>query len=584
MAEKNKKRTELKYNKKELSLGEIKFNSIFAAMLVDMLVAIVLSMTNSVIIGNIVGTDGLSACSCVTPLTTGALFIGGVLSSGTSIAFTGAQGDFDPQKASRITGTAVVLAAVFGIILMLTSVFLIPVYLKTLKTGAEVYDLAIHYRRFLSLYMLLLPIKNLCTMLVYTDGGEKVGMVSSVVNVVGNMVFSVILGKMLGITGVSLGMLVSNVIAFCLLFIHIFGKKSSVRPAFCFSFKETWKIICIGFGSETMYFYTWLLNIVCNHIVTTKLGNEYFPILSMVYAALSLNIVPEMAGEGIKPIVGVYIKDKNVSAIKRVLKHALKVNIAGGLFLTLFFLAAAPILPNLVNIDSQPFLYEICVRGLRIFSVACLPMSFITLFDSYWYYIGRKKPAIVSNALKYFVCTAGLAAILTDKFGVYGFWSGFALSPLLSIIILSVWGIVFNKNGRFPVLLEDNNDTADFYTVLEEKNIVKMCEGIGEFLALKNVSAKTVNIAELAVEETLMLTKQNNSNKVVHAECSVYVSDEYITIVIWEDGELGDVTDEENGLSDLRHYVVNSMIYVMSKHNYMMSVGFNRTKFKIVNK
>ena len=196
-----------------LTFGQRKLNSILIATFAEMLLGLLLSMTDSAIVGHLIGLEALSAINTIMPLNSLSLFLGTVVSSGASLAYVREIGLFHREKAYGIFGLSLLIASVFGFLLFLLGIFGLPVYIRAIGVGQAVAALSREYMVFFSLCLLLMPLKNLLSSMVFCDGGEVIGAASSISNSIGNALFSLLLGWKFGIRGVALASTVSQGVA-----------------------------------------------------------------------------------------------------------------------------------------------------------------------------------------------------------------------------------------------------------------------------------------------------------------------------------------------------------------------------------
>ena len=94
------------------------------------------------------------------------------------------------------------------------------------------------------------------------------------------------------------------------------------------------------------------------------------------------------------------------------------------------------------------------------------------------------------------------------------------------------------------------------------------------------MDARKSGLASLLVEETLMLIKERNARRKIHAEISLDWS-EGITVVIRDDGEIFDITDADARVSSLRSYLVSNLMTAIPCRRNLTTTGFNRNAFKL---
>lgn len=561
----------------EPTFGQRKLNSILFATMAEMLVGVALSMTDSAIVGQLIGLDALAAISLIMPLTTLSLFLGTLIASGASLAYSNEIGAFRLEKAHCVFGLALIMELVAGMLLFLLAIFALPAYTRHIGVSAEIEKLVDEYMSFYAFYLLLRPLITLISAMVFCDGGETVGALSSVANSVGNVLLSLILGWRFGMKGVSLGTLLSGLMALAILGFHVFGRRSSLRVRFKFSPGSFRFILRAGLNSDMMFLYLTALSALCSRIVTVYFGSEYLPMLTLLYAMVELNVALESAGEAIKPLTAAYLGEKNTPALRSLLHYTLRINLATGAAMSLLILAAAPLIPRIFDLNAIAGLYAVCVKGLRIYAFSCVPMSWLALYDSYWLYLGFHRLSFLSNTLKYFICAVFLVPLFSRFLGPVGLWMGFASASVLSLILVCMTGLGCYGRKRFPDFLDVGSGAeADFSLRLTEKEIMSLRQRAETFLRSNHVETQTVVRVMLAIEELLLLIAEKNPDKPAYAECFLRVEEDKVSMVIWDSGKAFDITDTDMRLLSLRSFVVSSLMTVQRDRIYQLSVGLNR--------
>lgn len=88
--------------------------------------------------------------------------------------------------------------------------------------------------------------------MIANDGGESIANISNILAIGGNLILSIFLassfGLNMGITGVSLGTLLSKFLRLAILSFHFFSKRNSLHAKAFFSFNYLWDFIKKGFA------------------------------------------------------------------------------------------------------------------------------------------------------------------------------------------------------------------------------------------------------------------------------------------------------------------------------------------------
>ena len=150
-----------------------KYFSMLLGGTLNMIVATIMLMSDSVIAGAVIGPDAVAAITLVTPLYTLAVFFGSVISIGIPLLYSTEMGKFNKERADQSFGSGVLMSIIVGIILYLLVTFLGDFYLKSYSPESEVLKQAQGYLFWMRYVILTMPIQMLIANMVYGDGDER---------------------------------------------------------------------------------------------------------------------------------------------------------------------------------------------------------------------------------------------------------------------------------------------------------------------------------------------------------------------------------------------------------------------------
>ena len=388
---------------RERSLGIRKFDSIVFASAAEMIVGVLLSLSDSAITGQILGNDGLSAMNVISPVTGITIFTEALFAVGTSMLYAKAIGEYDQEKADKIFGMGLFFSILTGILTFAALLLIIRPYLNYMEIYGQVRDYILAYTTFLSIELMLSPVNALLCQMVYTDGDEWIGMASNIAQPILNIVLSIPLGLHFGIRGIGMGTLISTIAAGLILLLHFMRKSCTVRPKFYFSWPELRKIMLFGWNDSAMFFFLPVLFFTITKFVVVRFGEFYLPVLTVLYALLELMTIYESTGEGMRSILPIYQGDENDTGILQLMDHSLRINLMLGVLSSVVLLIAAPWIPLIFGIE-EPQLLDACTSGLRLFAIACPVQSLLSVFNSY--YLNTDKPGLAmwESLLNHLLC------------------------------------------------------------------------------------------------------------------------------------------------------------------------------------
>lgn len=178
-----------------------------------MMVMSILLMADSFVAGAVIGSDAVAGITLVTPLYSLAIFFASVISIGIPFLYSTEMGKFNKTRADQAFGFGILMSFVAGIVLFILTSFFGDVYLRSYSPSQQVLDCASEYLYWMRFTILVMPIQMLVGDMVYSDGDETISNIANVVQGLGNIVFSVILCRVMGIRGIGLASFLFYVIS-----------------------------------------------------------------------------------------------------------------------------------------------------------------------------------------------------------------------------------------------------------------------------------------------------------------------------------------------------------------------------------
>ena len=570
------------------SLGRRKFNSILFAATIEMTIGILMSLIDTGVSGHILGVKGLSAMNLIGPITGFTIFTEGLFSVGTSMVYASYKGEYQVEKAEAAFGTGIVASIVLGLLTSLVLLCIVPPYLTYLGASAEITKLVMDFLFFLYPQLAMAPVYQLLSQMVITDGGEIAGTVSNIAETVLNLVLSIILGMKMGILGIGLGTLLSNLAGLGIVSLHFLSKRNSLRIRLGFDLKDFKRMIYFGANDSSMFFLMPILSFVTTKFVILRFGEYYLPILTIIYSIFEITVIFEATGEAMRPIMPIYYGDRNYTGIMHILNYSMAVNLRRSVVFSLLLLVAGPYIPLAFDI-TDPLLLKECTAALRIYALAGPGLAVVANFNSF--YLNTRKPllAALESILNILVCILAPAIPLGILFGIKGMMFGYALAPYLTAAILLGYVYIHYGKDLFPSLIPRLDDAVFYRTIrLEEDEIMTLLYDVHAFLEENHIAQSSRGIIELTLDELLFLIKDKNKKpedgkkpEKIYAECFMRADEEGVDLSIWDSGEIFDITDEDSDLINFRHYIVERIMTQPDVKMHMVATSFNKNFFHL---
>ena len=562
-----------------------KFFSLLVPGTLTLIVATLLSISDSVIAGLALGENSVVAVSMVTPVFIFSASIASIFSAGVPILFTRAVGAFEKEKADAYFSQGFTISVFIGITLFLFFFFFGDFYIDFFKPSEEVFRQAQSFFFWYKLTILILPLSILMTEMILADGDETLSLFSNLAHFLGNIILSIVLMLFFGITGIGIGSFIGTVLSLCIAFLHFFRAGNSLKIGISFSLKRNIQIIKYGVIDGSSLLFISLFSFAIERFIATTFGQEFLILSAVILFIKEAQLIFDGIGEAISPIINIYLGEESWLSIEKSYRLAKKTALTEGVFSLLLTLLLSPFFIKLYAI-SNPTIIKYTITGSRIMSLGLIFVSFLYLLTSYYRVIDRIFLGSIICGLQEFFLPVPLAVIFGKIFGIYGMFAGIALAPALAYYLSLLYVRLRYGKENCPLMLAERKKSlkeAFFEFTVTPEMIIAVQKQAGDFLRHNGVSQKNVMKSELLIEELFMLIYEKNGKKnTICAECTVIVKDNTVRIITKDDGVLFNIADEDAGISSLRSFVVASFMETLkTQKRYLTTMSYNRNTFTL---
>lgn len=562
-----------------------KFFSLLLSCTIGQLVITVLTLSDSVIAGVMLGEDAVAAICLVVPAYSLAGCGACMIALGVPILYNRAMGEFDKEKADRCFSFGLLTTIVMGLILYTVFMLFGDAYLRFYEPSTVVFNAAKEYFFWYKYTFLLLPLYTLMYEMVLADGDEILSMVSGIVQIIGNIVCSIVLAKFIGIEGIGFGSFIGTLLAVLISFAHLLRKGNSLKLGFFFSFKwvvEVCKYSAIDAGA---YLFLACYIAVMNRFITFAYGPEMLVLGAVILFVREIQVMFDGVGEAFTPLMNIYLGEESYDAVKKCYSLSLKTAVVEGLALTVLMIFVAPFIVELYDI-SDPAAYSYAVFGVRIEVLGLVFLSVLYMLSSYYLLIDKIKLGFMMSALRDVLVVTPVCVVLGYFFGVYGMFVGVAIGPALTYVIMVLYIRLRYGKDNYPLLLSEkiNGVKHEFYEFkLNPESIVGTQHQVEKFLAENNIEKKIISKAKLLIEDLYMLIyEKNGADKEVYAECTVIIREKDVQIITKDDGVLFDLSSDDVVAGSIVEFMVSGyMEKLKDNKKYLTTMSYNRNTFKI---
>jgi len=560
--------------------GVAKYRGFLLTATFASLIEFLMGLSDSVVSGHILGESALAAVNLLQPPMNVVSFFACLLGTGTAIRFSFEIGRFDRARANAFFSQGLWGAMTTGGALALTFLLGRDLFLSLFDAAPAVTELARTYWTWFIPCAFLEPVAVLLANACYADGDGRLCTLSYGAQLLGNVGFSFVLTRWMGIGGCALGTVLGNLAAIAVLACHFRRVSNTLAVRRHFRFGDLAAICRSSFGDASSRLCQAVLFFVFTKYVLDRFGAPALPVASVVIAVLGFTEAFNGMPNAAQPLVGVYIGERNYLGVRTVMRAAGATSVWVGLGLSALFAAVPQLVTGLVGIGDPAILGDACA-AVRWTACGLLFWAILSLFNSYYLFIDREGLACALTALGNLAMPLALFPAAGALFGRTGVWAAFCVAPAASVAVFAAFLALRYGRDRLPLLLPRDRDAGlrTFDLVLDEARICAVAEQIENLLASRGVSSRIAGRVSILTEEVLMAVKDRNGGRRVLAEATLDLN-EGVSLVLRDDGEIFDITDVDARISSLRSYLVASIMEAQPNRRNLTTTGFNRNVFR----
>ena len=565
---------------------EKKFSSMLISGTFTKAVMYLMLLSDSIIAGYFIGTSGVAGINAITPVTAIVTFFGDLVSTGVGIVFTREVGAMRKDRADEIYGQGLIISVGIGLISALLILVFQKTYFSVCGVTGDILEKALQYYRLIPINAFLTIVIFYLEQMVYSDGDELCNNICYGFQIGGNVIFSIILTRFMGMTGIILGSVIGNSLGILTCLWHYFRKENTLRFVWHLSFKDFLLTSRYSIVDSSVYICWGLMDYVMIGFVSGRFGETGLITLAVVVSLIEFSVVMDGVGMAMQPLVGTYFGEKNHVLIKRVMKSGVKAAIIEGAVATVLIWIFAKQFCGLFGITGGDVLAP-SMTALRIVSLGFTFCSVVSLTTSYYMLIDRIGMATCiacfQNGLLYILLPV-LGALL---FGINGMWAGFVAAPILTLACAYLFVYLRFGKENFPFLLKDmDSDIEVMDDTLSTESAVGLSDRVRSSLLSHRYARVTANNAALFVEEIglTILERNKNAKKPILIELSLIYEAGTVLIIERDSGMLFDITASDVQIGELSSFILSGLMEAHREKAYLVTTGYNRNMIRFSQK
>ena len=206
-----------------------KYRSILLAAIIVESVSYIVSLTDSIVAGNALGGPAFSAIGLLAPFLSVSTFISSVVNSGTIMNYSYQIGSFDKRRTMEFFSQGIFMALLAGTVYA-GILFACRDFILMRITGSElIRQYALDYYNTIIPIFILNPLSCLLDNMVIADGEERLSAGANVIQIVLNVLLSVLFVGNLGIKGVALASVLSKFLFVLIICFHFLSRKNTLQ-------------------------------------------------------------------------------------------------------------------------------------------------------------------------------------------------------------------------------------------------------------------------------------------------------------------------------------------------------------------
>ena len=551
------------------------------------------TMTDAIVVSNLIGPDAISAINVVTPIITLFPTISLLFGIGGSVLAAKAIGRRDADEANRVF-TAALLASFVSSILLTVILFLLTPQIVSLvcPRDSRLFDMAVSFMHIMALSAVPTILCFTLQSFIKTDGNPRLVMMAVMSSTTLNLILDVVFIKYfgMGIAGSAWGTIVCFFLSIAIVLTHFRSKHNSFHIDWSilhaprsnnghspFSIlHSSFSIIREGFPMSINTFMMGVCIFGFNSIVMHTLKEDGMYVWSVCLQLLMVvQLLVAAVNSSIYSIGGLLIGERDMIGLNILIRRVLTYVGLAMLALTLTVEVWPQVFGNLFG-GGDSGVADLLHKALRIFSLLLLPYAILLVLNALYQIIGYRAASIVVSVgqLVVMVLFVWLFAHISPDL----LWWGFPASSvaLMTVVLIVTWVMHIRRPDIAALTLIPNKTEGQALNIsvrLTHDDVVQTLQEIASFLKTCKVNPSTAYDVQLCCEELLYnivnyAVKKHPEKHFI--DVHIRSTEPMVTVLLKDDGRPFNPTllETDNGIEHLGLRLVNG-VSSQIKYNYM---------------
>ncbi len=416
----------------------VRFFPIFLAATLSAFIDVIGVLLDETVIGNLFGDTAFGAVNLLGPYLTTETFLMYLLCVGGGALIVRAHGRGDREQMGRIFSHCLTSCIILGMLFSTVfTVFNRP--LVDLVAGdSPAYDYtfqAFFWERFTAL---INPLYAFLFTYVMYMGGSIFCIVATSALLGSNLLFSVLLGRIMGISGVTCATFIANGLGVLILLTAMFIPKYRMRFRPYFSAGTALEIFKLGLGESTIFISQIIIEASINAV-----SLRLYSIRGLAVAAIVINLYELVAyvSEGISEYetvaINEYMGQGNTDALSVSKLVTIRAALIEGIIFGIIFVVLAPVVPVMFGLED-PETVRVAVETVRILGLSPVFICLDRILAVFYQYTGRIGRCVATFLLAWGICPSIFVCLLAP-ISLHFLGVGIVLGPTLALFLMAAY-------------------------------------------------------------------------------------------------------------------------------------------------
>ena len=548
------------------------------------------SLIDGVLIGNLIGSEALSASSLVLPILYVVQIPGFALGVGGSIVAANLLGKRDVEKSRKVFTISFILgvslSTIFAILSFFVSTPLAMLFGESLVSYSSDY---------VFIYLLTDPIITIALLIgsfMAVDNNPKLSSMFYIVSNVAKIGFEILFISVFnwGMRGAAFSTGAGYLLGLVVVIFYVFNKERTLKFTFKLQDHGLKDVLKASSTSALNFFLTaiqmLIANIVIGQVITLERDlNAYGLIANMVFVfdllcGGVLNLIPN--------VCSILYGSKDIYSLKNITRKIYFINIV----VTVIIFVVIMIFPKgyAITFGYSDFTgFEEVELYLRIYLLSFIPYEINKFSMNYYPTIDKNLPSLITVLLREAIIVIPLTLVLLYSHGLLGYSIACLVTEASTVLLTYLFILIYQKvkksNTHGILMLEDYNfDSFDVSITNDMEYASTISKDISEFAISHHVPNRESQIAGLASEEIVsnIIAYGYKKGKKNYIDVNLKINENVLILSIRDDGLPFDPTKYEFDNSE--EYSTSGIKLIENltdKMTYMRILNLNNTVFEI---